>query len=242
MNVYYITGTSRGIGKALAEGLLQNEDNLVIGLSRTNGITNEDYTHVELDLSDLAMVKAFRFGEHPGAKTITLINNAGMVGPIRYAGKINPDAIERIYNVNLTAPSILVNAFIEQYDKHHAQKQIINISSGAGKNPIDGWSVYCASKAGLDLFSRTVAEEFKLKGRSDFRIWSVAPGVVDTQMQEDIRSAGEEHFSRLASFVEYQTTNQLAHPEAVAKKYFRILESPSKFPDVVFSVKDIDNA
>jgi len=241
MNVYYITGTSRGLGKALAEGLLNGEQNLVIGLSRNSAITHARYRHVEIDLADPELVKKFSFETFREAATITLINNAGAVGPIRPTGKIADDAIARLYNVNLVAPCMLINAFIRTYDSHPGQKHIVNVSSGAGKNPIDGWSTYCASKAGLDMFSRTVNEEFKVAGRTDFRIWSVAPGIVDTQMQQEIRSAKPEDFSRLSDFVSYHETSQLAQPELVAEKYFRILESPSRFTDVILSVKDIQN-
>ncbi|TND08664.1 MAG: short-chain alcohol dehydrogenase/reductase [Bacteroidetes bacterium] len=240
MNIYYITGTSRGLGKALAEGLLRDSASHVTGLARNNSIVHERYKHVEIDLADPQQVMDFQFGEHPGAASITLINNAGAVGPVKYAGKMTDANIARLYQVNLIAPSLLINAFIRSYTDHAATKNIINVSSGAGKNPIDGWSVYCATKAGIDMFSRTVNEELNLSGSKNFRIWSVAPGIVDTAMQEEIRNSDPGNFSRLSQFISYHSSSQLAQPDEVAKKYFRILESPSTFTEVVISVKDID--
>lgn len=240
MHIYYITGTSRGLGEALARGLLNNPDNRVHGIGRTNAIEHAHFRFTEMDLSDAAAVSNFRFGEHPGAASITLINNAGLIGHIRPAGQQQPESIIRIYQVNLIAPALLCNAFIKAYNEHTGIKQIVNISSGAGKNPIDGWSNYCATKAGLDMYSRTLDEEFKVYKRPDFRIWSVAPGVVDTGMQEEIRNAEPGKFSRLDQFITYHAEGQLADPALVAGKYFRIFESPSTFTEVVLSVKDID--
>ncbi len=240
MHIYYITGTSRGLGQALAQGLLNNPENRVRGIGRTNSIVHPNFQFTELDLSDLDAVAAFHFVEHHGVKSITLINNAGIVGHITPAGNDTAENIRRIYAVNMVAPALLCNAFIKTYSEKEGNKQIVNISSGAGKNPIDGWSNYCATKAGLDLYSRTLAEEFKIYDRPDFRIWSVAPGIVDTAMQEEIRNAKPGHFSRLDQFITYHAEGQLASAEVVAGKYFRIFESPANFPDVVMSVKDIE--
>jgi benzil reductase ((S)-benzoin forming) len=240
MNYYYLTGTSRGLGKALAEHLLQiAPDNLVIGISRTQVISHKNYTHFSLDLGDPSQVKDFHFPPHHDAKRLVLINNAGIVGLIKPAGKLQAEAIIRNYTTNLVSPTILINSFIEAYRGWNSPKLIINISSGAGKNPIDGWGPYCASKAGIDMFSRVVDEEQKLNQDFPFRIMSVAPGVIDTQMQEDIRNAAPEDFSRLSHFINYKIEDQLAHPDIVARKYAHILMHPEKFPEVLFSVKDI---
>lgn len=238
MNHYFITGTSRGLGKALATGLLENETNRVTGLSRECTITHPHYRHVEIDLNDLGAVKNFTFEDHPGASRLVLINNAGTLGGVKPVGKADPDMIIQSYHVNLVAPSLLTNTFVRTYAEHSAEKFILNISSGAGKNPIDGWSTYCASKAAIDLYSRVIKEE-QQHTENGFRIWSVAPGVVDTSMQEEIRSASPEDFKQLGRFVDYHITKQLAHPETVARKYFTIFDEPDHFQEVVFSVKDL---
>jgi benzil reductase ((S)-benzoin forming) len=145
----------------------------------------------------------------------------------------------RAFYVNLVAPTILCNSFLKTYSIIPVQQIIINVSSGAGKNPIDGWSVYCATKAGLDMYTRTLAEELKIDGKKNIFAFAVAPGVVDTAMQDQIRTASPEDFSRIQSFIGYKNEDQLAHPDFVASKYLAILGLPEKYKDVVFSVKDI---
>lgn len=240
MNYYYITGTSRGLGNALVEHLLKTPDNVVIGISRTPGPEHKNYTHFHVDLAEPDKVKSFHFPPHHDAKRIVLINNAGVVGQIKPSGRMQADAIIRNYNVNLIAPTLLTNSFMEAYKESNAEKIIVSMSSGAGKNPIDGWGPYCASKAGIDMFSRVAAEEQKNASGYRFKIMSIAPGIVDTLMQEEIRSSQAEDFSRLNDFINYKIENQLAHPGIIAGKYIHIIENAAKFPEVVFSVKDVN--
>lgn len=245
MNYYYITGTSRGIGKAFAEYLLEDPSNHVIGMSREKTIDHPNYRHFFLDLTDLKAVADFKFELHSNPKKIYLINNAGAIGAIRPIGKLTADAIISSYTLNLIAPTILTNAFIACYNTTDTEKIILNISSGAGKNPIDGWAVYCASKAGIDMFSRVVDVEQKIRAQhpqdsihKGFKIFSIAPGVVNTQMQTEIRSATKEDFSRVEDFRNYKETDQLADPKNISKKYFKILSDIGSIKDVLSSVKD----
>lgn len=239
MNYYYITGTSRGIGKAMVEYLLQDDGNRIIGISRNSSINHKHYTHLPVDLSDVNAVKSIPFKSHPDAQSIVLINNAGAIGMVKPVGKLDNDVIIRDFNLNLIAPVILTNNFIAAYANASCERIIINVSSGAGKNPIDGWSVYCASKSGLDLFSRVVDVEQNSTNKKGFRIFAIAPGVVDTQMQTQIRASSKEDFSRLEDFINYKSTNTLADPNFIAEKYFRILAKAKELNQVVFSVKDI---
>jgi benzil reductase ((S)-benzoin forming) len=247
VNYYYITGTSRGIGKAFAEHLLENPSNKVIGMSRQRTIKHPNYRHFYLDLTDINAIADFKFELHSYPKKIYLINNAGSLGFIKPVGKLDTDTIIKNYTLNLIAPSVLTNAFIECYESTDCEKVILNISSGAGKNPIDGWAVYCASKAGIDMFSRVVDAEQKLRPEHPqenihkaFKIFSIAPGVVNTNMQTEIRNAEKNDFSRLEDFIGYKENNLLAEPEFVSKKYLRILANLNDIKDVLSSVKDYE--
>jgi benzil reductase ((S)-benzoin forming) len=240
MNYYYITGTSRGLGEALAMHFLNAApNNKVIGISRSQSIEHKNYIHYAVDLGDPEMVRSFHFPPHHDAKRIILINNAGVIGMIKPIGKTSSGAIINNYNVNLIAPAILMNSFLETYSGSNAQKTILNVSSGAGKHPIEGWGNYCSSKAGIDMLSQVIAEEQKSVAPYPTLILSVAPGVVDTHMQEEIRSASPNDFKRLNEFINYKIENQLAHPDIVAKKYAYILDHMDKFNGVLVSVKDI---
>ena len=239
MNYYFITGTSRGIGKAIAQQLLLDPNNYVFGFSRTNTISHERFSFQQLDLSNAAQVNKWKFPELKFADKICLVNNAGAIGAVKHAGNIETKEIESALYVNLVAPVVLTNSFLKSYSSLPVRQVIINVSSGAGKNPVDGWGVYCASKAGLDMYTRTLAEELKIDGKKEIFVFAVAPGIVDTAMQDQIRTADSGDFSRIQSFIDYKNTNQLAHPDLVAQKYLTILDLPEQFKDVIFSVKDI---
>ncbi len=239
MNYYFITGTSRGIGKAIAEQLLADANNYVFGMSRTNTILHERFAFYELDLSDEARVNDWKFPVLNDAEKICIVNNAGAIGEVKHAGQMRAGEITSAIHVNFVAPVLLTNSFLKFYDLSAVQRVIINVSSGAGKNPVDGWSVYCATKAGLDMYTRTIVEELKIDGKQNVFVFAVAPGIVDTAMQDHIRAVSSADFSRLQHFIDYKNTEQLAHPDFVARKYLAILEHPEKFKDVLFSVKDI---
>lgn len=239
-NYFYITGTSRGIGNALADLLLQDKSNFVFGISRTCSINYSNYKHIYLDLSDIHSVNNFSFEEHDPASRIVLINNSGTIGEIKRVGNLSNETIIDTYNVNLTSPSVLMNKFVRTYRTNPAEKTILNISSGAGKYPIDAWSAYCASKAGLDLFTKVMNFEQSITGKG-FRILSVAPGVVDTQMQEMLRRSDSNEFSRLQDFVQYKKNGQLADPKYIASKFVEILSNMHLIKEDVFSIKDLES-
>ena len=140
MNYYYITGTSRGIGKAFAEHLLDNPANYVIGMSRQCNIEHPNYRHFYLDLTDVNAVTDFKFELHSHPEKIYLINNAGSLGFIKPIGKLDADTIIKNYTLNLIAPSLLTNAFIKCYTTTDAEKVIVNISSGAARTPLSDHS------------------------------------------------------------------------------------------------------
>ncbi len=240
MNFYYITGTSRGLGKALAEYYLtEAPNNIVIGISRNQTVFHKNYEHFNVDLGDPSQVKTLHFPPHHDAKKIVLINNAGVVGMIKPMGQLTSEAIIHNFQVNLVAPAVLSNQFMKAYHDSNADKMIVNISSGAGKTPIAGWAPYCASKAGINMLSKVVDEEQKNAFGYKFRIYSIEPGVIDTQMQEEIRSASPEDFVRLTDFINYKIENQLAKPTLIAEKFAHIIRNPEQFKDVLFSVKDV---
>ncbi|WP_018342412.1 SDR family NAD(P)-dependent oxidoreductase [Cytophaga aurantiaca] len=243
MNSYYISGTSSGIGKAIALVLLEREDTRVIGISRTCTIEHIHYTHVYADLSDPAQVaktaEIFK-AKHTETEKLYLINNAGVIDPIQYAQAYSEVEIQRLMQVNLIASIQLISAFLKIPKSKYNSRIILSVSSGAAAKVIDGWSLYGAAKAGLDHFSRHVARELELAGDNRTRIFSVAPGVVDTAMQQKIRETTSDSFSTVDRFLALQASGQLVAPEVIARKYCRILDDPEHFPDVVFSLRDLN--
>lgn len=242
MKYFFVTGSSRGLGQALVKILLKDPENRVTGISRTNTINHPNFSFFKLDLSDIQLVKQSVHGIFKGldkAEKIVLINNAAVLGHVGHVGKVPSDTFEYVYNVNLIAPAILTNEFISTYlNCTECHKLIVNVSSGAAKKPTDGWSGYCSSKAALDMFTEVVAVE-KQKDKNNLKIISVAPGIVDTDMQSEIRHADKRDFSRVDEFIEYKKENMLMSPEKVAEKYMRIINHEEQFPERVISVRDI---
>lgn len=241
MNAIFITGSNRGIGKAIAEKLLENEDNLVIGIGRDWSIDHPNYRFLYLNLDDIVEVKGFAFSVfNEEIKSVSLINNAGMLGEVGLLGTLEDRMIEQVLTVNLVSVAMLMNKFFFAFGDMEVEKNIINISSGAAHSPYDGWSGYCASKAGLDMLSRVADEEQKIHAKVPAKVFSVAPGIVATRMQEQIRATDEASFSRKAKFVEFHEQNQLATPEDAAAKIIRIFELRNKLDKVVITVKDLE--
>lgn len=235
--IVYITGTSRGIGRALALKLLKEGHN-VVGISRNCTIEQSNYTHIRLDLSDLKAVSEFDFATNIN-DDVVLVNNAGIVGPIKPIGhQIEAEIIE-INNVNVISPQILTNKFVHKFQPLNNNYQIVNISSGAGKKAIDAWATYCASKSAIDLFSETVLQELKERNHLNWHVFSIAPGVVDTKMQETIRSSNPKDFLNHNKFIELKLNNELSESYKVADLLYGIIEKPNDYEKCVFSLRDL---
>jgi benzil reductase ((S)-benzoin forming) len=225
MNLIYITGTSKGIGQALALEMLKNPDNKVVGIARNQTIKHNNYIHFNIDLADIEQIKTFKFKTPPGTKKVVLVNNAATLGEITHFGNISADMIHKTINVNLTAALIFMNDFIKAYQYAAVPKLIINITSGAANKAYDGWGMYCASKAALDMATK-VAHEEQQKCSSPIKILGIAPGVVDTEMQVQIRKVREEYFSRKQKFVDLKEQNELYNATDVARRLKDIIDRP----------------
>lgn len=239
--LYFITGTSSGIGYALTNHILKNENNVLVeGVSRTQAIHHGNYKHHTFDLSEIDNLIGF-FGKIDLEKRIktkvdkvVLINNAGTLGEVGYVGKIPSQDIIKTMNINTIAPFVLMNEFLHTFDTAtfgNIEKVIINVTSGASQRPIDGWSSYCASKAGLNLFGEVIKEEEKIVNQNT-QIFNVSVGVVDTNMQGQIRKTKQDEFSNVEYFKELKKNNELASPKFIAEKIYSIIQNPQNFEDI----------
>ncbi|MBN3803331.1 SDR family oxidoreductase [Paraburkholderia sp. Ac-20336] len=215
-----VTGHTRGLGAALAEQLLARGV-AVLGLSRSRHAALKarfaaQLEEIELPLADPARVAQWlatdalrRFAS--GAQTVLLINNAGMVQPIGPIEGQDPASIADAVNLNIATPLMLASA-LAAAAVEASDRRIVHISSGAARNAYPGWSIYCATKAALDHHARAVA----LDANRALRICSLAPGVIDTDMQAQIRGSGEEQFPMRARFEDLKRNGQLSTPEQCA--------------------------
>lgn len=232
MRYYIVTGASSGIGKAVVEALLQADDAEVYGVSRRQTVHHERYHHMAVDLSDQQAIVGLQLPDITDADQIVLMNNAGTLGTVAHVGSLDDQEMAGSYNVNVLAPAILSNKFLKAYGELDCNKLIVNISSGAASSPYDGWAVYCSSKAAVDMFSRVMASELELNG-STVKVLAVAPGVVDTAMQTQIRSTDQSGFSRKDKFIDLKESGSLYSAEAVAKRFVEIFNDPDQVEGIV---------
>lgn len=228
-----LTGASRGLGAALARvlcrpgvslsTLARRRDSALQAHAEALGVTLTQY---EVDLASPAALQA---SAQPvldalprDAHRYVLINNAGTVGPIASTDQLtDPAAIAQAFNLNVTAPMWLTAGFL-QATPATAARQILNISSGAGRNARAGWGVYCATKAALDMYTRVLVQEHG--AQSHVRAVSLAPGVVDTDMQAAIRTSNEDAFPARDQFRAMHATGKLASAETTAAKIAALLD------------------
>ena len=225
MNLYIVTGTTKGLGQALAEQIATDPANDLVALTRAPSGPIPGGTRIELDVSDTAAIEsAFDAVErHIAGKTYAkavLVNNAGVIPPVGALDQVAAADIERNIMVNLVAPMLLMRRFLRATERV-ALRRIINISSGAARRPIFGWSAYCAAKAGLDMASRAVALEAETRGMA-VEVASLAPGVIDTPMQETVRAATAEQFVDIEKFRAMKADGVLRPAADVAADILRL--------------------
>lgn len=241
MNYFFITGTSRGIGEALKNQLLKNPKNVVLGTSRSQIPASSNYQHFITDLSVLSDINKLSedfFSIKGEAEKLVLINNAGTIGEVGHLGEIKNDELAKLYLVNVIAPVILLNTFISRFKNDKAEKIVMNMSSGAAYKPKDGWAGYCSSKAALDMASKVCALENDLID-SGVKIFSVAPGIVDTQMQSEIRKVNVQRFSEVQRFKQFKENGDLSDPAATAEKLLNLIENASRYSEVLQDVRNL---
>jgi benzil reductase ((S)-benzoin forming) len=234
-----VTGTTRGLGLALAQTLL-NQGAHVVSLSRACcdelfEISREcpgKLTHINADLSERDSVSSaiaslsLIIKQHcedfgPSAKT-RLIHNAAIVTPIAQADKLTDfQRIEASFTVNIAAPIYLTAEFL-QATTNSTDRRIMFISSGAGRYPSAGWGVYCATKAAMDRYAEVVHTE----AHANLRVASVAPGVIDTPMQAQIRHTPASQFPGVARFESMHRDGVLAPANHTATQLITLLEKP----------------
>lgn len=238
--LYFITGASRGLGEALAR-LALAEGAHVVGLARSAAaIKDPSYRQETMDLADLSQLEHARtlFAElaRGSFREIHLVNNAGMIEPVGSTGGLNAGLIVPNYTVNLLAPVILTNLFLQAFGAHPAVKIITNVTSGVARQPKATWAVYSSAKAGLNAFSRALADEHA--GDTRVKVVCFEPGIIDTEMQAEIRSIPKERFPDLDRFVDFKKTGALATPEKVARALMKIHRSPTLGQEIFRSVSE----
>jgi NAD(P)-dependent dehydrogenase (short-subunit alcohol dehydrogenase family) len=227
-----ITGASRGIGAALAEHFAAQ--GLALGLCSRGPpalAAGERVVATKLDVTDEPAVEAFaaevvrRFG------AIDLwINNAGVLEPIAPLRDVSLADFRAHIDINLTGLFLGTRTFVRHLRARGGEGVLINVSSGAAWKPYEGWAAYCAGKAGVERLTQVVAAEEREHG---LRAYSVAPGVVDTAMQDLIRDCSAERFPEVERFRAMQRDDSFNTGEFVARHFLAIAFDSDARPDEV---------
>ncbi|GAA4421844.1 SDR family NAD(P)-dependent oxidoreductase [Acidovorax lacteus] len=232
-----LTGASRGMGLAMAQQLLQRGHTLVCIARSANaelaqaaqaaGATLLQWQH-DLAQGEQAaqQLRSWLAAHNPQAfASATLINNAGVIPRIAPLSDSDPAELAHALRVGLEAPMQLTAAFLAATEAWTVPRKVLNISSGLGRRAMASQSAYCAAKAGMDHFTRCLALDEARKPHGA-RVCSLAPGVIDTDMQVQLRGADPAAFPDLANFAHLKTAGQLTSPADAATRVLAWLDRP----------------
>ncbi|MDO9198048.1 SDR family NAD(P)-dependent oxidoreductase [Rhodoferax sp.] len=248
-HLYILTGASRGMGLAMAEQLLST-NHFVLCISRNTNDTlaahavkvGRQLEQWPLDLERSAEAAATLAQWLDSRKTgsfasATLINNAGAIPRIAPLSASDPGDLARALRVGLEAPLLLTAAFLGATESWNIPRKVLNISSGLGRRAMASQAAYCAAKAGMDHFTRCLALDEALKPNGA-RACSLAPGVIDTDMQVQLRHADAADFPDQGNFVALKANSQLASPADAAAQVLAYLARPDFGRNPIGDVRD----
>ena len=245
-----VTGASRGLGAGLAVhfagsgmhlGLCSRHRPILAARTRPTAhdghvVASERPVLSAVDVTDRVGLGRFaaevvaRFG-----RIDLWVNNAGLLGPMGPLREADPAELARTVDVNVTGVLNGTAVFAEHVRSRPGSGVLVNISSGAGTKPYAGWAVYCASKAAVDQLTRVVAMEEADHG---LRAYSVAPGLVDTDMQTAIRATDETTFPEVERFRRAAAEHRFSSPAWVAEHILALAFGPERAEKVMLRIPD----
>jgi benzil reductase ((S)-benzoin forming) len=240
-----LTGASRGLGLAMARELLQR-GHRVLAIARhvpaIDAIEHPALVSWRADLAEPAPVAArletwLHEVDPACVSAANLINNAGVVSELAPLGDIAAADLSNALRVGLEAPMLLAAAFLRATAGWAVPRKLLFISSGLGRRAMAGSASYCAAKAGMDHLARAIALEEAARPQGA-RVVSLAPGVIDTDMQVQLRGADPAAFPERERFVGLQTSGLLDSPASAAAKVLAFLARADFGTQPVADVRD----
>ena len=244
-----LTGASRGMGRAMAEQLLdaghtlvcisRKTDDALAAKAKASGAALLQWSF-DLAAAEAAAERIAAWLATQDAQafdSVTLINNAGTVGRLGPLEKGDAADLVQSLRIGLEAPLLLTAAFLRATSTWRGARKVLNISSGLGRNAMASQAPYCASKAGMDHFSRAVALEEALRPNGA-KIVSLAPGVIDTDMQVAMRGTDPSLFPDRGRFEKLKADGLLDSPATAAGKVLAYLARADFGSKPVADVRD----
>ncbi|KQP22759.1 SDR family NAD(P)-dependent oxidoreductase [Pseudorhodoferax sp. Leaf267] len=238
-----LTGASRGMGLGLARQLLREGQQLLCISRQANAeLAVAGCTQWQADLADGGRVAARLadwLAQQDAAQwaSATLINNAGVIPALVPLSAADPADLAHALRVGLEAPMQLTAAFLGATTRWPGQRRVLNISSGLGRRAMAAQAGYCAAKAGMDHFTRCLALDEAARPNGA-KVCSLAPGVIDTEMQQQLRSADRGSFPDQGNFAQLHSSGQLTSPDEAATRVLAYLARPNFGANPVADVRD----
>lgn len=248
MKYAIVTGVSKGLGASIAAYLLEAGVH-VFGLSRsgndglyvTASENNMQYEHLSCDLSSKeSLVETVNMIQEQLQKRdvgeLYVVNNAGVVEPIKQATDIELEDWYHHYQVNVFSPIYIVSTLL----KNAGDIDVfgVNITSGAAEKATYGWSAYGSAKASLNMFTKTLALELE-HTNSNNKVFAFSPGIMDTDMQVQIRNQDKDTFRDVDTFRKYKESDALSTTRQVASILVDILTDEVNIESgKIYSVRD----
>jgi len=232
--VALVTGTSSGIGEALAQELIRRGWR-VFGVSRrSSAIGSPLYSHLRADLREVATLAARLEPQveaavsDPSLRRFALVNNAagpGLLGPL---DGVKAEDLLELYAVNVAAPVSLMGWFVRR-SRPGLALRMVNVSTGAATAAFPGLGAYGSSKAALRMAGMVLASELEARDPEDpardITILSYEPGIVDTEMQAAVRGSSKETVPMVEMFRQFEAEGRLVPPKKPAAEIADYLEA-----------------
>ena len=225
-NLVVVTGASSGLGLAIARQVPFPAR--VVDISRSGPPPDSGIEHIQADLSSVASwvevaTAIRRIVETEEPSRSAFVHAAGTLSPMGFAGEVEDGAYIANIILNSSSGQFLGHAYLSVANELDGEHDLVMISSGAATAAYPGWSAYGAGKAALNQWVRYAGAEQTLRG--SVRVSSIAPGVIDTGMQTQIRQMSEADFPRVERFRSLHDEGKLVSPDDAADKFWKVVES-----------------
>jgi NAD(P)-dependent dehydrogenase (short-subunit alcohol dehydrogenase family) len=225
--VAFVSGASRGLGRGIAERFAERGLRLALCSRSTPVLADAPSVLARtLDVRDADAMEGFVADAEERFGTIDLwINNAGVLAPIAPVRETPLDAFREHVDINLTGVFIGSRCYVRHLHRRERGGVLVNVSSGAAWNAYRGWGAYCAGKAAVERLTQVIALE---EAEIGLRAHSVAPGVIDTAMQEQIRATPADRFPDVSRFIELKEAGRFNSARFVADELLSIAFDPAR--------------